>query len=116
MADNLRSLSPGRAEGELTGGNLSLVAASIGTTYEVNTKGKILFLEEWARLRTASTGCSASSNQQASWTRLRLPRGRLHRLRSQGRFADVIRRGTESTIPVRQGKPCVADYPQGMVA
>lgn len=39
-------LVPGTAEGLLTGGNLSLVAASLGTPYEINTRDKILFLEE----------------------------------------------------------------------
>lgn len=36
----------GRAEGEMIGGNLSLVAESLGTPTEVDTTGKILFLEE----------------------------------------------------------------------
>lgn len=36
----------GYAEGDLIGGNLSLVAASLGTRYEVNTAGRILFLED----------------------------------------------------------------------
>ncbi len=36
----------GKAEGILTGGNLSLLTASIGTPYEVDTKGKIFFIEE----------------------------------------------------------------------
>ena len=36
----------GKAEGLLTGGNLSLLTASIGTPYEVDTKGKIFFIEE----------------------------------------------------------------------
>lgn len=39
-------LSPGRAEGPLVGGNLSLVSSSLGTPYEIRTKGKILFLED----------------------------------------------------------------------
>ncbi len=42
----IRALRPGRAEGELTGGNLSLVAALMGTPYQLKTKGKILFLED----------------------------------------------------------------------
>lgn len=37
---------PGRAVGRLTGGNLSLVQQSIGTPYEIDTRGAILFLEE----------------------------------------------------------------------
>lgn len=40
------TLLPGRAEGVLVGGNLSLVASTVGTFYEVDTKGKILFLED----------------------------------------------------------------------
>lgn len=39
-------ISPGEAEGPLTGGNLSLIAATLGTPYEIDTTGKILFLEE----------------------------------------------------------------------
>lgn len=36
----------GTAEGRLIGGNLSLLTATIGTPYEVETEGKILFIEE----------------------------------------------------------------------
>lgn len=36
----------GTARGTLVGGNLSLLAHSIGTPSEINTKGKILFLED----------------------------------------------------------------------
>jgi muramoyltetrapeptide carboxypeptidase len=41
-----RCVRRGRAIGRLTGGNLSLVQQSIGTSYEVDTRGAILFLEE----------------------------------------------------------------------
>ncbi|HUF64579.1 MAG TPA: LD-carboxypeptidase [Gemmatimonadaceae bacterium] len=41
-----RCVRSGRAVGRLTGGNLSLVQQSIGTPYEVDTRGSILFLEE----------------------------------------------------------------------
>lgn len=37
---------PGRARGRLTGGNLSLIAATLGTPCEIDTRGKILCLEE----------------------------------------------------------------------
>ncbi len=37
---------PGKGTGQLTGGNLSLLADSIGTSHELETKGKILILEE----------------------------------------------------------------------
>ncbi len=39
-------LLPGTASGPLCGGNLSLIAASLGTPWEIDTKGKILFLED----------------------------------------------------------------------
>jgi muramoyltetrapeptide carboxypeptidase len=44
--DIARVVRPGRAVGRLTGGNLSLVQQSIGTPYEIDTRGAILFLEE----------------------------------------------------------------------
>lgn len=40
------TLMDGAASGPLCGGNLSLVAASLGTPWELDTKGKILFLED----------------------------------------------------------------------
>jgi muramoyltetrapeptide carboxypeptidase len=41
-----RAIRPGRAQGRLIGGNLSLVQQTIGTPYEVDTRDAILFLEE----------------------------------------------------------------------
>lgn len=40
------TVNPGSAEGLLVGGNLSLIAGTIGTPYELDTKGRILFIEE----------------------------------------------------------------------
>lgn len=40
------TLYPGKAEGQLAGGCLSVVAASLGTKYEIDTKGKVLFFED----------------------------------------------------------------------
>jgi len=40
------AISEGRAKGALVGGNLSIVAASLGTQYEIDTRGKILLLED----------------------------------------------------------------------
>ena len=40
------TIVPGRAVGPLIGGNLSLLAASLGTPFEINTKSRILFIEE----------------------------------------------------------------------
>lgn len=39
-------LAKGTAEGRLVGGNLSMLVATMGTPYELNTKGSILFIEE----------------------------------------------------------------------
>src|SRR5262249_47966013 len=43
---NLRTVRPGRARGPLIGGNLSLIATTMGTPYEIDTRGRILFLED----------------------------------------------------------------------
>lgn len=42
----LEFLVPGKAKGQLIGGNLSIICSSLGTEYEIDTKGKILFIEE----------------------------------------------------------------------
>jgi muramoyltetrapeptide carboxypeptidase len=40
------TLRPGRAEGALTGGTLTLLAGSLGTAYAVSTRNRIVFLED----------------------------------------------------------------------
>jgi len=42
----LRTLRPGRVRAAVTGGNLSLLAHSIGTPFQVAARGRILFVEE----------------------------------------------------------------------
>lgn len=42
----VRTIRGGRATGRLIGGNLSLVAATMGTPFEMDTRGRILFLED----------------------------------------------------------------------
>ena len=44
--EELKSLNLGRAQGQLTGGNLTLLTAALGSKYEIDTQGKILFIEE----------------------------------------------------------------------
>lgn len=44
--EGLRTLHPGRARGTLYGGCLSMLVALIGTPYEPQTEGKLLFLED----------------------------------------------------------------------
>jgi len=41
----IQIISPGKAEGELIGGNLDLVIGTLATKYEIETKGKIFFFE-----------------------------------------------------------------------
>jgi len=42
----LNVLVPGESTGELAGGNLSLLVSMLGTPYEVDTTGKMLFIED----------------------------------------------------------------------
>ena len=42
----LLTINEGIARGRLTGGNLALIVSTLGTPYEIDTKDKILFLEE----------------------------------------------------------------------
>ncbi|MTI65927.1 MAG: LD-carboxypeptidase [Firmicutes bacterium] len=44
--EKIKCLVKGRAKGKITGGNLALVTSTIGTEYEIDTKGKILMLED----------------------------------------------------------------------
>jgi muramoyltetrapeptide carboxypeptidase len=46
QSEGLRMLKPGKASGTLYGGCLSLLVASLGTPYAVQTEGKLLFLED----------------------------------------------------------------------
>ena len=46
--EGLRAIKPGKADGVLYGGCLSLLVASLGTPYAVQTEGKLLFIEDLA--------------------------------------------------------------------
>ena len=43
---DIKVMRSGKARGRLIGGNLSLLSASIGTPYEIDTNKKVLFIEE----------------------------------------------------------------------
>ncbi|MBT2687690.1 LD-carboxypeptidase [Bacillus sp. ISL-47] len=43
---NLETMVKGSAAGTLTGGNLSLLASTIGTAYEIDTKDKLMLIED----------------------------------------------------------------------
>jgi muramoyltetrapeptide carboxypeptidase len=42
----LQVMNEGKASGELVGGNLTLLVSSLGTPFELQTKGKLLFFED----------------------------------------------------------------------
>src|SRR5581483_6010017 len=42
----LRTVRPGSARGRLIGGNLTLICSTLGTPYEIDTRGCILFIED----------------------------------------------------------------------
>jgi muramoyltetrapeptide carboxypeptidase len=46
QGEDLKVMVEGQAEGVIVGGNLALLTSMIGTPYEVETKGKILFIED----------------------------------------------------------------------
>lgn len=41
-----KTIVPGQVEGPLIGGNLSIIVTTLGTPYEIDTKGKIVFIED----------------------------------------------------------------------
>jgi len=42
----LRTVRPGKARGALVGGNLTLISTTMGTPFEIDTRGRILLLED----------------------------------------------------------------------
>ncbi len=42
----IQTINPGTATGLIVGGNLSLIVSTLGSPYEIDTKNKILFIEE----------------------------------------------------------------------
>lgn len=42
----ITTIRSGKAEGELVGGNLSLIVSVIGTPYDIDSTGKLIFIEE----------------------------------------------------------------------
>lgn len=46
IGEGIETINGGIVEGPIIGGNLSLIVSTLGTPYEIDLKGKILFLEE----------------------------------------------------------------------
>lgn len=81
------TLVSGTVSGVLCGGNLSLLAASLGTPWEIDTKGKILFLEDIGEKTYRVDGM-------------------LTQLRNAGKFRDC------SGIVLGAWTDCPAEYPE----
>jgi len=45
-ASGIVPLAGGKAAGEIVGGNLALICSTLGTPYELDTRGKVLFIED----------------------------------------------------------------------
>jgi muramoyltetrapeptide carboxypeptidase len=45
-SSDIEIINKGTAEGPLVGGNLSIITGTLGTPYEIDTRGAILFIEE----------------------------------------------------------------------
>ena len=46
LKEKIYTIYPGEAQGLLVGGNLSLITSTLGTSYEIDTRNKVLFIEE----------------------------------------------------------------------
>lgn len=108
------NLSGGIAEGELVGGNLSLIAAAMGTPWELDAAGKILFIEDideapyridrmLNHLRLAGVFDRCAGVLIGSWTRCDPPAGKAS-LTIEEIFRDLI-------LPC--GKPVLAGIAAG---
>jgi muramoyltetrapeptide carboxypeptidase len=80
------STSGGAVEGELVGGNLSLIVASMGTPWELDVEGKLLFIEDvdeapyridrmLNQLRLAGKFEACAGVVAGAWTRCDPPEG-----------------------------------------
>lgn len=110
-----KPLQGGRCEGRLTGGNLSVVCSIMGTPYEIDTRGAILFLED---VSEKLFRIDRMLNQLRLSGKLEQCRGIL-----LGRFAGceesdagVSRQEVFEDYLLPLGIPVLMDYPAGHVA
>jgi len=115
QASELIDPAAGRlVEGLLTGGNLSLIAATMGTPWEIETEGKILFLEDideapyridrmLTQLRLAGKFESCAGVVLGAWTRCEAGEGK-----PTLSIGEIIRE-----IVAGHGKPVLAGLPAG---
>jgi len=110
----LEVIEGGRAEGDLVGGNLSLIAATVGTRWQLDARGKILFLED---VDEAPYSVDRMLCQLQSSGILEGASGFL-----LGDFTDCEPKPTSPSFTVQEvllqyfqgcGKPCLAGVPAG---
>jgi muramoyltetrapeptide carboxypeptidase len=110
--ESLETLVPGEAEGMLTGGCLSIIAASIGTAYEIETEGRILFIEDQGeppyRLDRMLTHLNLANKLQ---TLAGLLLGRFHDC--EPNRGDYTARDTLLEILAELKVPVIANFPAG---
>ena len=110
----LTTLHGGSVEGRLTGGNLSLVCALLGTPYEVDCRDRILFLEEideppyridrlLAQLKLAGKLETVAAVVLGQFTDCRAPAGR------PTLDVDTVLHDYFGSLPV----PIIANFPSG---
>ncbi len=108
----LRTLGAGRATGRLLGGNLSLLAATVGTPWEVPADGAVLFLEEVGepayRLDRYLTQLWLAGKLQAA---AGFVVGDLAGCCQGPHEPDAVELLAERLLPL--GKPCLAHLPLG---
>lgn len=116
LGEQTQCLVPGTASGILCGGNLSLVCDSLGTPWEINTQGKILFLEDigektyrvdgmLTQLRNAGKFDGCNGVLLGAWTDC-VPENPERTLSLSDIFREVI---------APAGKPVLANLPCGHV-
>lgn len=122
------TLVPGTARGRIVGGNLSLIAASMGTPYEIDTRGRILFIEEvherpfrvdrmLNQLRLAGKFAAAAGIVLGSWKDCGPAEG-VPSLSLEEVFADIIAPAKRPTIygfPAGHESPSLS-FPLGVEA
>ncbi|MCP4250731.1 MAG: LD-carboxypeptidase [bacterium] len=113
-APQIEVISPGVGRGRLTGGNLSLIIALMGTEYEIRTDGRVLFLEDIGERPYRIDRCLAQ---------LRLA-GKLDKLAGVilGQFTDCKPKEGKDSLSLEQvfrdyfadlGVPVIANFPAG---
>jgi muramoyltetrapeptide carboxypeptidase len=105
---------PGRIAGELTGGNLTLVAFSLGTPYEIETAGKVLFLEEVNEEPYRIDRLLTQLTLARKLTRITgIVLGEMVRCRARQHLRGFSAAAVLTRFAEEAGVPCFATFPSG---